>query len=67
MNPQLPALIDDFKLLAKVTDTYADVVPQIADTLRNTVKTGNTLVSAGEAQRVPRRHRRPSPTPPPSS
>jgi phospholipid/cholesterol/gamma-HCH transport system substrate-binding protein len=45
MNPQLPALIDDFKLLAKVTDTYADVVPQIADTLRNTVKTGNTLVS----------------------
>jgi phospholipid/cholesterol/gamma-HCH transport system substrate-binding protein len=45
MNPELPALIDDFKLLAKVTDTYADVVPQIADTLRNTVKTGNTLVS----------------------
>lgn len=45
MNPQLPALIDDIKLLATVTDTYADVMPQIADTLRNTVKTGNTLVS----------------------
>jgi phospholipid/cholesterol/gamma-HCH transport system substrate-binding protein len=45
MNPQLPALIDDIKLLANVTDTYADVFPQLAATLRNTVKTGNTLVS----------------------
>ena len=27
MNPQIPALIDDIKLLAKVTDTYADVTP----------------------------------------
>ena len=44
MNPQLPALVDDIKLLATVTDTYADVFPQLADTLRNTVKTGNTLV-----------------------
>ena len=45
MNPQLPSLIDDIKLLAKVTDTYADVIPELAATLRNTVKTGNTLVS----------------------
>jgi phospholipid/cholesterol/gamma-HCH transport system substrate-binding protein len=45
MNPQIPALIDDIKLLATVTDTYADVVPQLAQTLRNTVKTGNTLVT----------------------
>ena len=45
MNPRLPALIDDLKLLATVSDTYADVFPQIAQTLRNTVKTGNTLVS----------------------
>jgi phospholipid/cholesterol/gamma-HCH transport system substrate-binding protein len=45
LNPQIPALIDDLKLLATVTDTYADVVPQLAATLRNTVKTGNTLVS----------------------
>ncbi len=44
-NPQVPALIEDIKLLATVTDTYADVVPQIAATLRNTVKTGDTLVS----------------------
>jgi phospholipid/cholesterol/gamma-HCH transport system substrate-binding protein len=45
MNPQLPALVDDFKLLARVADTYADVMPDLAATLRNTVKTGNTLVS----------------------
>jgi phospholipid/cholesterol/gamma-HCH transport system substrate-binding protein len=45
LNPQIPALIDDIKLLATVTDTYADVVPALAETLRNTVKTGNTLVT----------------------
>ena len=45
MNPQLPARIKDIQLLASVTDTYADVTPQLAETLRNTVKTGNTLVS----------------------
>ena len=45
MNPQLPALITDIKLLAKVTDEYADVTPALAATLRNTVKTGNTLRS----------------------
>jgi phospholipid/cholesterol/gamma-HCH transport system substrate-binding protein len=45
LNPQIPALIGDLKLLATVTDTYADVVPALAETLRNTVKTGNTLVS----------------------
>ena len=45
MNPQVPALIDDLKLLAQVTDTYADVMPELAATLRNTVTTGKTLVS----------------------
>src|SRR3954454_25074987 len=45
LNPQIPALIDDIKLLTTVTDTYADVVPELAATLRNSVKTGNTLVS----------------------
>ena len=47
-NPQLPAMMADIRLLAQVTDTYADVMPQIADTLRNSVKTGNTLVSREE-------------------
>jgi phospholipid/cholesterol/gamma-HCH transport system substrate-binding protein len=44
-NPQVPALVEDLRLLAKVSGTYADVAPQIAETLRNTVKTGNTLMS----------------------
>lgn len=43
-NPQVPALIEDIKLLSQVSDTYADVMPSLAATLRNTVKTGNTLV-----------------------
>jgi phospholipid/cholesterol/gamma-HCH transport system substrate-binding protein len=45
LNPQVPALVEDLRLLSKVSGTYADVAPQIAETLRNTVKTGNTLVS----------------------
>jgi len=45
LNPQIPDIIRDIKLLATVTDTYADVVPELAATLRNTVKTGNTLVT----------------------
>ncbi|MCW2783660.1 MAG: hypothetical protein JWP74_177 [Marmoricola sp.] len=45
INPQVPALVNDIKLLDKVSGTYAAVTPQIAATLRNTVKTGNTLVS----------------------
>jgi phospholipid/cholesterol/gamma-HCH transport system substrate-binding protein len=45
LNPQVPALVEDLRLLSKVTGTYADVAPQIAETLRNTVTTGNTLLS----------------------
>lgn len=44
LNPQVPELVEDLRLLAKVSGTYADVAPQIAATLRNTVTTGNTLV-----------------------
>lgn len=43
-NPQIPALVEDLKLLGDVAETYADVAPAIAATLRNTVKTGNTLL-----------------------
>ncbi|MFL6062976.1 MAG: MCE family protein [Marmoricola sp.] len=43
INPQVPALVQDLRLLSKVTGTYADVAPEIAATLRNTVITGNTL------------------------
>lgn len=43
LNPQVPQLVADIKLLNTVATTYADVFPQLADVLRNTVKTGNTL------------------------
>ncbi|MEO7351525.1 MAG: MCE family protein [Marmoricola sp.] len=48
VNPQIPDIIRDIKLLSTVTSTYADVVPELAATLRNTVKTGNTLVTKEE-------------------
>ena len=43
MNPEVPGLVQDLRLLSNVSANYADVMPQIAATLRNTVKTGNTL------------------------
>lgn len=43
LNPQLPALIDDLRLTAKVSDTYADVLPEVATILRNTITTTGTL------------------------
>ena len=43
LNPQIPLIVDDLRLTAQVSDTYADVMPEIAEILRNTVTTGNTL------------------------
>jgi len=43
INPQIPQLIDDLRLTAQVSDTYAQVMPQIADILDDTVKTTGTL------------------------
>jgi phospholipid/cholesterol/gamma-HCH transport system substrate-binding protein len=43
LNPQIPALVDDLRLTARVSDTYADVMPQVAQILDNTVKTTGTL------------------------
>ena len=42
-NPQLPALIEDLRLTADVSDTYADVLPEVATILRNTITTTGTL------------------------
>lgn len=44
LNPEVPALMEDIRLLAEVTDVYGDVLPQLAEVLRNTTLTGNTLV-----------------------
>lgn len=43
MNPEIPALLDDIRLTAEVSDTYADILPEIATILDNTVKTSQTL------------------------
>ena len=43
INPQIPQIVDDLRLTASVSDTYAQVMPQIAQILRNTVKTTGTL------------------------
>jgi len=51
INPQVPALVNDLGLLSKVSDTYSSVMPELADTLRNTVKTTNTLKSKQGALR----------------
>jgi phospholipid/cholesterol/gamma-HCH transport system substrate-binding protein len=42
-NPQLPALVEDLRLTARVSDTYADVLPEVATILRNTITTTTTL------------------------
>ena len=43
LNPQIPALVEDLRLTASVSNTYADVLPQIGDILHNTVITTGTL------------------------
>lgn len=45
INPELPGLVEDLRLTARTSDLYAGVLPELAATLRNTVKTGNTLLS----------------------
>jgi phospholipid/cholesterol/gamma-HCH transport system substrate-binding protein len=43
INPQIPQIVDDLRLTTKVSNTYADVMPSIAQILRNTIKTTGTL------------------------
>ena len=43
INPQIPALVQDLRLTTRVSDTYADVTPELAQILRNTIKTTGTL------------------------
>ncbi len=43
LNPELPGLIDDLRLTAQVSDTYADVLPEVATILRGTITTTGTL------------------------
>jgi phospholipid/cholesterol/gamma-HCH transport system substrate-binding protein len=43
INPQIPALVQDLRLTAQVSDTYADILPEVAQILDNTVTTTQTL------------------------
>ena len=45
VNPQIPALVEDLRLLSEVSDTYRQVLPEVARFLRNSVTTGNTFVA----------------------
>lgn len=44
MNPQVPQLVSDLGELSSVSDTYSQVLPEVADILRNSVTTGRTFV-----------------------
>ena len=43
LNPEIPALVKDLRLTGQVSDVYADVLPEIATILRNTITTTQTL------------------------
>jgi len=43
INPQVPRLVNDIKMAAKVSDTYNAALPEIADILRNSITTATTL------------------------
>jgi len=43
VNPQIPALVRDLRRTTTVSNTYADVVPSVAQILRNTIRTTGTL------------------------
>ena len=42
LNPQIPALVEDLRLTAQVSDIYADVLPEVGTILQNTVTTTGT-------------------------
>ena len=43
-NPQIPLLVDDLRQLGQVSDVYREVVPELANLLRNSVTTGKTFI-----------------------
>lgn len=45
VNPDVPQLVTDLTKLGKVSDGYADAMPELGRLLRNTVVTGNTVVA----------------------
>ncbi len=43
INPQIPALVEDLRLTAEVSDIYADILPEIGQILDDTIVTIGTL------------------------
>ena len=43
VNPQIPELVEDLRLTAQVSDTYAEILPELGQILDNTVTTTQTL------------------------
>jgi len=43
-NPQIPALIEDLRMMSEVSDVYRTAMPEIARLLRNSVTTGATFI-----------------------
>lgn len=43
INPQIPALLEDLRLTAEVSDIYADILPDVAQILDDTIVTTGTL------------------------
>jgi phospholipid/cholesterol/gamma-HCH transport system substrate-binding protein len=43
MNPHIPELLEDLRLTAEFSDIYADILPEVATILDNTVTTMQTL------------------------
>ena len=44
LNPQVPGILENLRLLSTVSDNYAQVMPELGRLLRNQVVTGNTMV-----------------------
>jgi phospholipid/cholesterol/gamma-HCH transport system substrate-binding protein len=43
VNPQIPQIVSDLRLTTTVSNTYSDVLPDVSQILRNTIKTTGTL------------------------
>lgn len=43
LNPLVPGIVEDTRLLTEVSHNYADVMPELGQLLRNSIVTGETL------------------------
>lgn len=48
LNPQIPGLVEDLRLVTQVSTTYQDILPQVGDILQDTIVTTGTLEDRSE-------------------